>query len=894
MGWGLSVGAASAGQTPPPAPPLKGRGATLPLTTAWRIARRDLSARFRGLRLLLICLFLGVGALAAIGTLTGAIERELATRGRVILGGDVQVALWQRGFKPDELAAFKALGTVSQGTRLQAMASAGQLVAPVELKAIDGAWPLYGTVTLQDGRTVGAPPVGTAWLGEGAVARLGLAPGDTFTIGNTQLKVGGIIADEPDRLGEGFALGPVAIVEQSMPQAAGLIQPGAMYRTKLRIALPSARNPQAVLDSLKARFPEAGFELKTRDNAAPGADRFIGRMGQFLVLVGLAALAIAGIGIGGGVGSWLEAKRTSIATLKVLGATSGDIARITLLQVLGAALAGTLAGLAAGVLVVPLLTNALAGLLPVPEGFALEPAALVRAALYGLLVALVFTAVPLARARAYPAMALLRARVSPLGRDWKHASLPIALGLGAIVFLALWGAPEWKVTAGFLAGTAAVMALLGLLGLGIRKGLARLPRPRQPILRAALANLHRPGAQTGALVTALGFGLSAFVLLAAISSSLDANIMARIPARAPDYFVMDVPKPRAAEFRAAVLKVTPQADIRMVPTLRGSILAYGPEGRMIRVADLKTIPENAWPLRGERGLTYSDGVPEGNTITKGAWWPKAYSGPPQVSIDEKLAQALDLKLGDRLAISLLGVEREATITSFRRIDWDSLGFNYVYVFSPNAIEDAPHNLAATVDLPSPLPLAGGVGGGPVPSSAASPDQTRPPPTPPASGRGVLLRDLARAFPSSSVIEIGPALAQARALLSQVSLAILAAASVAVLAGIAVLLGAISAARAARTYDTVILRVMGASRRQLLLLQLGEYGLLALLLAGVSLALGSAIAWVVVVELFTFDWLPNWSEVLGVLGGGLALILTFAVLASLPVLRTRPSQALREL
>ena len=840
--------------------------ASLPLSTAWRIARRDLSARFRGLRLLVICLFLGVSALAAIGTLTRGIEHELASRGRVILGGDVQLALWQRGITADEQTALKSFGKVSSGTRMQAMATAGDLAAPVELKAVDAIWPLYGQLTLKDGRKAGAPPAGTAWIGEGVAARLGLAPGSSFKIGSSNLKVGGIVADEPDRLGEGFSLGPVVIVDQGMPEAAGLIQPGAMYRTKVRLALPANRDPKTVVDSLNAKFPDAGFQLKTRDEASPGAERFVANMGQFLVLVGLAALAIAGIGIGGGVNSWLESKRTAIATLKVLGATAGDITRITLLQIAAAALTGTLAGLIAGVLVVPLLTRALAGLLPVPEGFILEPAALISAALYGLLISLVFTAVPLARARTFPAMALLRARVSPLAREWRHAALPVGLGLAAIISLALITAPTYLVTAGFLAGTAAMLGLLSLLGWLIAKLLSRIPRPRRPLLRAALANLLRPGAQTGALVTALGFGLSAFVLLAAVSSSLDANIAAKIPARAPDYFVMDVPKPRAEEFRAAVLKVAPQAAIRMVPALRGAILAYGPAGQMTRVSDVNpdTMPDGAWALRGERGLTYADAVPEGNTLTAGQWWPKDYTGEPLVSIDEKLAQALDLKLGDHLAFSLLGVEREAKIASFRRIDWDSMGFNYVLVFSPNAIADAPHNLSATVDLP------------------------------PNTGSGSLLRDLARAFPSSSVIETGPMLKQARGLLSQMSLAILAAASVAVLAGIAVLLGAIAAARAARTYDTVILRVMGASRGQLLLMQLGEFGVLAMLLAGVSLALGSAIAWGVIVKLFKFEWLPDWAEVLGVLGGGVVLVLVFAIVASLPVLRTRPSQALREL
>ena len=837
----------------------------IPWPTAWRIARRDLSARFRGLRLLLVCLFLGVGAIAAIGTLTGSIERELATRGRAILGGDIEAQVWQRGLTAPERRAFAALGTVSEGTRLQGMATAGDASAPVELKAVDARWPMVGRLALQDGRMVGAPPAGEVWLAEGSAERLAVRPGDTIAISGQPLKVGGIIADEPDRLGEGFSFGAVAIVRADLPERAGLTAPGAMYRSKVRVALPPGRSPDAAVAQLKARFPGAGLNFRTRDKAAPGAERFVSRMGEFLVLVGLAALAIAGIGIGGGVSSYLEARRASIATLKVLGATSGDIARIYLLQIAAAALAGSVAGLTAGVLVTPLLARALGSLLPVTPGFVLDVGALVRAALYGLLIALVFAAPPLVRARTFPAMALMRARVSPLALSRGALLLPVGLGMAAIVALALATAAQVTVTALFLAGAAGMLALLGALGWAIGQIAERLPRPRRPLLRAALANLHRPGAQTGALVTALGFGLSAFVLLASVQTSLEANIMARIPARAPDYFVLDVPRERMGEFRAAVGGAVPGATVRTVPALRGAILSYGPEGRMTRVADLKgELRDDAWALRGERGLTYSDILPEGSTLTAGQWWPRNYQGPPLVSVDAKLADAIGLKLGDRVTIGLLGVERTATIASLRRIDWDSMGFNYVLVFSPNAIADAPHNLAATIDLPPGATNAG------------------------------LLRKLVRAFPQSSVIETGGLLKEARALLGQMSTAILAAASVAVLAGLAVLLGAIAAARASRTYDNVILRVLGASRRQLLLLQLAEYGLLASVLALVSLALGSGIGWIVMTQLFEFDWLPNWPRVLAVLGAGLALVLGFALAGSLPLLRAKPAQALREL
>ena len=831
--------------------------------TAWRIARRDLNARFRGLRLLLVCLFLGTGALAAIGSLTAAIEGEIEANGREYLGGDLQVELWQRSLDETERASLEEYGEVSAGTRMQAMARYDDQAAPIELKAVDAAYPLYGTLTLADGRAVGAPAPDEAWLSQGAADRLGVAPGDSIAIGTETLGVGGIIADEPDRLGEGFQLGPTIIVAEELPARAGLIAPGSMYQSKTRVRFAQARDAADVEEALEDRFPEAGYDIDTADRAAPGTDRFVDRMSEFLTLVGLAALVIAGIGIGGGVTSYLDARRQGIATLKILGASSGDIARIYALQIVAAALVGSLAGIAVGVAAVPLLARALEGLLPVSSGVVIDPGALLLALAYGMLVALVFAAPPLLRARHFPAMALMRARIAPLARD-PQALLLVGGGLAAIVALALLTAENPLLSGGFLAGAAAVLGLLALLGWGIRKVAASLPRPHSPVARNALANLHRPGSSTGALVTALGFGLAAFVLLAAVQSAIDGNIAKRVPDRAPDYFVLDIPRDQVTEFETLVREADPDANWRTVPALRGAVLAFGPEGAMTRTSTLEDIPDGAWALRGERGLTYADHLPEGNDLTEGEWWGPFYGGEPLVSIDADFAEAAGLEVGDMLTFGILGVERTARIASLRRIDWESLGFNYVFVLSPNAISDAPHNLAATVELS------------------------------PGTPTGPLLQALVAALPSASVIEVGGVLEQARTILEQVGLATLAAASVAVLAGLAVLLGAIAAARAARTYDTVVLRVLGADRRQILLMQLIEYSALATALALVALGIGSLAAWLVVTQLFEFDWLPDWSVVLAVLGLGIGVVLAFALGASLPLLRAKPAQALRAL
>ncbi|WP_066489973.1 ABC transporter permease, partial [Sphingomonas sp. CCH9-F2] len=613
-------------------------------------------------------------------------------------------------------------------------------------------------------------------------------------------RIGGIIADEPDRLGEGFTLGPVAIVSRAGLDRTGLIQPGSLYATRYRIAAKGA--PAAIAERFERRFDTAGWETKTRDRASPGASRFVARMGDFLTLVGLAALVIAGIGIGNGVSSYLEARRDTIATLKILGATSGMVARIYLLQLLAVSAVGIGLGLIAGIAAVPLAGIAISGVLPVAPGLTVQPGPLALAAGYGLLIALAFCARPLVAAGRVPAAALLRGALDTRGGGgWRGIAWGLAAGLPVPV-LALLTSARPGFTAAFLGATAGALAMLVAIGALIRAAAARAPRPRRPLARLALSALHRPGSRTVSLVVALGLGLTLFVLLATIRTSIDGNIRRSVPERAPALFALDVPPEREAEFRRTVTAIAPGATIATVPLMRGTITGYG----TTRVADLATIPEGAWALRGERGLTFSATLPAGSTLSAGRWWSAQEAGESLVSVDERLAEALDLKIGDPLTVSVLGMERTARIASFRRIAWETLGFNFVMVFSPGALRDVPHNLAATIDMPA------------------------------AKAQRVTAALLPR-FPSTSVIEVGSVLAQVQDVVRQMAAAITAAASVAVLSGIAVLLGAIAAARAARSYDAVLLKVLGATRRQVLAAQAIEYALLVGAVGVVATILG---------------------------------------------------------
>ena len=827
-------------------------------TLAVTLARRDLRARFRGLRLLLVCLFLGVGALAAIGSLTSAIQGELAARGQVLLGGDVEFEIGQRRAEADERAAIAAVGRVSETVRMQSMAIGNDQSVPIELKAVDDRYPLYGTLRLADGRAVSVPPADTAWIGAALAERMNARVGETVRLGGATFRTGGIIADEPDRLGEGFTLGPVVIVSLDGLTRTGLVQPGSLYQTKYRVRTTGG-NPKAIVEAFERRFAEAGWETRTRDRAAPGAARFVDRMGEFLTLVGLAALAIAGIGIGGGVSSYLSARRRNIATLKVLGATSGIVARVYLIQVAAVALVGIAAGLAVGVVATPLLVALAGQVLPVAPGFVVQPLPLGLAALYGLLIALGAAAVPLVQGAEVPAAALLRGAIEGrVGSRWRAFGW-VALAATGLIATVLLTSAQPGLSAAFLASVAVALLLLASLGVAIRATAARIPRPRRPLLRLAIAGLHRPGARTVALVVALGLGLTLFVLLAAIRTSLDGNIARTIPARAPALFALDVPRDRVGEFAQTIRKVSPRAEVATVPLLRGTVIAYG----STRVADLAQLPPDAFILRGERGITYAAALPAGSTLTEGKWWPTTYAGPPLVSVEAAQAKALGLKLGDSLTVSVLGQEVVARIASFRTVQWDTMGFNFVLVFSPGTFAEFPHNLSATVNMPS-------------------------------AQTGTATRALAPRFPSVSVIEVGGVLRQIQDVVRQLSTAIAAAASVAILAGIAVLIGAITAARETRTYDAVMLKVLGATRTQILGAQAIEYVLLSLTVAAVALALGLGAAWYVVVQLFKFVWLPDYATVFATLAAGVVLTLVIGLLGSLPILAARPAQALRAL
>ena len=828
------------------------------MSTAWRLAWRDLRRGGRGLLLLGLCLFLGAAALAGIGSLSASILSALDLHGREMLGGDLELTVSQRRATVDEAATFAQGGRVSEVVSLRTMADAGRGAVLVDLRGVDDQWPLVGRFRLASGALAARPHGAEIAIAPALADRLGVHVGERLRVGRATLRVIGLIAEEPDRLGAGFSLGAPVLVDMAGLDLTRAIQPGSLYESRYRLVLPGGRPAAATGRGLLRRFAGAGWSMRTSAQAAAGLRRGLDQLGQFLLLVGLAALTVAGVGVGSGVSAHLAAKTRTIATLKVLGARSPSIGLIFLLQLGMVAALGIGLGLGLGALVPPIVARLAGDALPVTPQLALYPLPLATAALMAGIVALLFALPALARARRVPAATLLRDEADGRGAaPWRLLAAQAMLA-AALVATAVLGASDRRLALGFVVATGALLLLLWLVGRGLQGALARAPRPRAPLARLALANLHRPGAPTGRLVVALGLGFSLFVALAAIDTSLSAELAGAAPAKAPRFFAIDLQPEDAGRFRRAVLAVAPGARIEAVPSLRGAITAL----KGLPVTRLN-VPAAAWVLRGDRTLTWSATVPPRNEVVAGRWWPRDYRGPPLVSIEDRAAAALGLHVGDAITVSVLGVDVPARIAALRRIDWGGLGLNFAIVFSPGYIEEAPHALLASVYAPP-------------------------------GHDGAIARAVGDALPSVTLIRVADVIGQIGALLGQIGLAVRVAAAVTVAAGLAVLVGAVAASGRARRYDAVILKVLGGRARQILGVQAIEYALLSLMLAAVALIVGGAAGWFVVRYVLELPWAPAWPVIALTLAGACGLTLAIGIIGSVPVLRARPAQALRTL
>jgi len=830
-----------------------------------RFAGRELRGGVRGFRIFLACLALGVMAIASAGSTAEAFRRGLASQAGEILGGDLALSLRAREFTAAERAAIERTGRASYAAGTEAMAEApsGERRL-VELRGVSDNYPLAGKVTIRGAQSLQAalapgPGAAGAVVEQALLDRLHLKIGDSFLAGNVPLTVRGVLMEEPDRLSRGFALGPRVLTRLDVVQSGGFLATGLPYGETARVLLPAG----APLVKAKAQLTTAlhgAARIRDREDAAPGIHRLIDQLEYFLGFIGLASLVAGGLGVYGAVNAYLENRKPVIATLKALGAEGALVRDIYLVQIALLAALGVVIGLVVGG-AAPLALGAwVKDKLPVPALFAVYPWPLIKAAAFGLLSAAAFSLAPLGRARATPPASLFRSDLTArltFGPETIGAVLA-AIGLGA---MAVATAPTPLAAAIMIAGVAAAFAILWALGWGAAVAAGRARALARGPLRIGLANLSGPHSAARTASPAIGLGVALLAAVVLIQSSLLSQVTEVAPRTAPALVFTGIPGDRVAQFDADVRTAFGQ-PLTAKNYLREPFIS----GRITRVRGQAVQPEkmprqDRWAYDADMTMSAIGPKPDGAGILEGRWWPDNYAGTPLLAVDVDVAKGARIKVGDAVTLTVLGREIETRVAVLRKVDFGGFGASFPIVVTPNAFEGAPLRQVA-------IAKAG------------------------KAQEAAVIRALGRDFPQVNVISVREQLEAATDLFDRVALAVRGAAAVAALAGLLVLTGAIAARARARTREAAILKVLGASRAQILSAYVLEYGAVGVIAGAAGVALGYAAAWPVVVKVFEAKWSMDWQGVAALVGAAALVAAIGGLLAAFQALSKRPAPALR--
>lgn len=862
----------------PKAPALPGPKELPPLhfaRLAVVFAAREMRAGLRGFMIFLACLSLGVAAIAGVNALSASLVASIAAEGRSILGGDIRFSLIHREADEKERAYLETLGTVSVNATMRTMARLpdGSDQTLIELKGVDTLYPLYGAVGLKGGgnlhKTIAKQPDGSyGGLAEAdLLARLNLGIGDRIALGNLRIAIAGIVESEPDRLSGGIEFGPRLIVSNDALRVSGLVQPGSLIRWHYNVKRPDDITHTG-LEKLGAQanedFPKAGWRIQTRDNASPGLSRNIERFAEFLTLVGLTALVVGGVGVANAVTAYLDGKRAAIATLKSVGATGRFVFAVYIVQISMIATIAIVCGLVLGSFVPPVAASFLKEFLPVEIATAIPAATLALAAIYGYAMTIAFALWPLARARDIPPTALFRDRESGGPRLPRLPYLLLLLAVILLLFLLAVGVSENRTIAiSFAIGTIFAFGLLRLVATGIMRLARRLPHARSTEWRLAIGNIHRPGSITPSVILSLGLGLTLLVAIALIDGNLRNQLTSSIADEAPSFFFVDIQNREVEDFERLLRSEAADARLERVPMLRGFFVEIG--GR--KPGEMTVPNESQWALRGDRGITYSAEIPKNSTLAEGEWWPPDYGGPSLVSFDEEVARHFGLKIGDKIKVNVLGREIESTLANTRKVEWQSLAINFVMVFSPNTFAGAPHSHLATLTYP-------GDGDG--------------------EREFALMKTVAKEFPTVTMVRVKDALERVAGVVGQLAWAVRGASAVTLLSSILVLAGALAAGHRTQIHDAVILKTLGATRRQLVKAYLIQFILLGLATALFAILSGTLASWFVVENIMDGDFVFLPSAAFSAVIVALILCIALGLVGTWRILGEKAAPLLRNL
>jgi len=798
----------------------------------WRMAWRDSRAQRLRLAVFALSIVSGIAALVAIHSLKASVQAGIDGQAKALLGSDLRISS-RRAFTDDEFARLAALAPrVSREASFSSMlyfpgADAARLV---QVRGIEGGYPYYGEVgtTPEDAWPRMADEPGVL-LEPALLEQFGAKVGDRVKLGAIELPIHGVVdrpAPRSSRFG-GFA--PEVYVRLAEVARSGLLGSNSMSSHQIHLALADGEDPWSLKERVRAAFPDHPWRLETPDDRREDLGDALENFQRFLGLLALASLVLGGIGVAGAVHAHIGRRIPTVAILRCLGcpghlAAAVFVAQAAALGVIGALLGAVLGiGLQTGVLLL------FKDQLPLEVAVAPEWRVVGRTVAAGFAVCCGFALVPLLKVRCIPPVATLRGGMLPEGGWWR--ALPVYLALaGFLVLLALGGGRDWKSALAMVGGLVLAFAALVAVAYALMAATRRVIRPGWPyLLRQGVANLHRPGNQTLLFLLSLGLGSFLLVTILLAGRLLQGKLAVSRTAESPNLYLVDV-QPDQVEGVCAVLEAQGLPVLESAPMVTMRVSAV----RGVPVREAPGVPR--WIARREFRSTYRATLTSSETLVAGEWRSGADpAGPVPLSLEEEIAKDLGVGIGDAITLDVQGVPVETRVASLRKVDWSRFNLNFFMVFPPGVLEGAPGFHVVTTRTPDPA----------------------------AAGR--VQRALVRDFANVSAIDLTLVLASVRDILARISTVVSVLAGFTVLAGLPILAGTLLNGRDVRRQESVLLRTLGASARQVRVILTIEYATLGLLsaLSGVLLA-GAANA---ALAVFVFE-APPWPD-FRLLGAALA-------------------------
>jgi putative ABC transport system permease protein len=848
------------------------------MTSVWgaiRIGLLDMRGDLRRFLLLVVCLAVGTALISGVNSVGSSITRAIDDGAAELMGGDVELSRADRLATDAERATMDTFGAVSTivDTNLRAESATGD--AFVDLTAVGPSYPLLGQVLspqLPSGQSVHqflAPvdDIHGALVDPVLLDQLGLAIGDSFGLGGTEFQVRGTLTKLPDGPVRGFRLGLTAVVTDAgfasvSDRTSPLPGLGSWFRYKL---LLNDRDAEAGKIALEAAFADSGWTVRSARDGLGQMVRYYDLFMRFLVIVGLGSLLIGGVSVWTGMQAYIAERASVIAVLRSMGAGRSRIfihffAQVAALAAVGVGV-GLLIGGGAAYAVLPIIGRAVG----IDLAATLHVQPLLVAAAAGFVTAFAFAYLPLQQAQTIRPVLLFRSKgLSAPPIDWRALLLswqvlPLIAAAIAFFILAWLMTSDAVLVAAFGLASAASAILFQLFIRAIQFGLARLPEPRARIPRHALRAISGSGQNAASVVVSAGMALAMLIVVLVLQTNLRQEFLGASAFDVPTLVASDL-FPDEVESLAAIAGAgTDIPRFVATPMLRGALTEIaGQPAQTVRTRG----PEATFLLAGEVPLTYRSQLPASSRLTSGEWWPADYAGPALVSLHQSLRSGLGVDLSDTLTFTIFGEPITATIASFRDYSWQG-GIDFLATFSPGVIDAFPTTLFAAVTA---LP-----------------------------GREEAVeRQLAADFPDIRFIEIGDTLQQITDALAQLSFAAVLVGGLAVGNGLLVLVGSLATGRRQREADTVISKVLGATRLELMATAFIQYLVLATLAALPALVLGIGLGWLVSMLMLNVDFTLN-SDALGVVL--LVAISITACLGAMTILRAasaRPARLLRDL